>query len=384
MFAKDNQLLTAAAELCYYTVYCSALNIEELRRENGIEALLEAYDRCVSILSVDSKTNSLHYQVISHVTRCFEVACNSDLCKQRIITLPLLMANVCRVVYFRHTLSVSLVTSLAANNYDLQCQLVCNGVLWSLLLFCFEYDYTLEESGVESKEQTNQQQQANTLAIMSIYGCIALAGYGLQLKRTANGSITDDNHSTTTTTNLPPKPSTTSNKLSSAAFTYTQNAQNPLQQKKQLAITMNSTTAGTSNAINASDNNHVPMLNNSGSGSGTYPNNNTNSSSHSLIVKQDSSNSNHSERSNSDTTATTTSPESSVNSSSNSSRSRKYEQKYIVKSEAQNAIVKQMLDCLLTGFITQKLVKQEVKEVGVYSSKKHLYLTAFHLPSQLP
>lgn len=52
---------------------------------------------------------------------------------------------------------MSLVTSLAANNYELQCNLVKNGVLWSLLLFMFEYDYTLDESGVVTDENTNQQ-----------------------------------------------------------------------------------------------------------------------------------------------------------------------------------------------------------------------------------
>ncbi len=31
------------------------------------------------------------------------------------------------------------------------------GVLWSLLLFMFEYDYTLDESGVVTDENTNQQ-----------------------------------------------------------------------------------------------------------------------------------------------------------------------------------------------------------------------------------
>lgn len=59
--------------------------------------------------------------------------------------------------HFQHSLSVSLVTSLAANNYELQCNLVKCGVLWSLLLFMFEYDYTLDESGVVTEENTNQQ-----------------------------------------------------------------------------------------------------------------------------------------------------------------------------------------------------------------------------------
>ena len=37
LFAKDMPVLPAACELAYHTVNCSALNAEELRREDGIE-----------------------------------------------------------------------------------------------------------------------------------------------------------------------------------------------------------------------------------------------------------------------------------------------------------------------------------------------------------
>lgn len=37
LFSKAAPLLVAASELAFYTVNCSALNAEELRREQGIE-----------------------------------------------------------------------------------------------------------------------------------------------------------------------------------------------------------------------------------------------------------------------------------------------------------------------------------------------------------
>lgn len=37
LFSKSAPLLSAASELAYHTVRCSALNAEELRRENGLE-----------------------------------------------------------------------------------------------------------------------------------------------------------------------------------------------------------------------------------------------------------------------------------------------------------------------------------------------------------
>lgn len=37
LFSKASPLLPAAVELAFHTVNCSALNAEELRRDNGIE-----------------------------------------------------------------------------------------------------------------------------------------------------------------------------------------------------------------------------------------------------------------------------------------------------------------------------------------------------------
>ena len=41
LFSKSAPLLAAAAECAFYTVKCSALNAEELRRENGLEVLYQ-------------------------------------------------------------------------------------------------------------------------------------------------------------------------------------------------------------------------------------------------------------------------------------------------------------------------------------------------------
>lgn len=281
-------------------MHCSALNAEELRREEGIEALLEAYTRCVSILGVDSKPDSLHYQVISNVTRCFEVACNFEKCKQKIIQLPQLLSDVCRVVYFKHTLSVSLVTSLAANNYDLQCNLSRNGVLWSLLLFIFEYDYTLDESGVEVSDKSNQQQLANNLAKMAVLGCISLAGYSMELRQKP---VTGSEANSPAAKPPPPiKPKPTVPGPSNSA--YTQNAHNPLQ-SKQLAIT---------------------------SGKEKEPDTSSGSS---------------------DTSSST--PTDSEQQQLSRSSPSAIQQKYIVTGEAKNSLIKQVLDRLLTRYIANQL-----------------------------
>ncbi|XP_065077705.1 dnaJ homolog subfamily C member 13 isoform X2 [Ochlerotatus camptorhynchus] len=239
LFSKTVPLLSAASELCYHTVHCSALNAEELRREEGIEALLEAYSRCVSIMGVDSLRDSLHYEVISNITRCFEVACRFENCRKKILELPQLIVDVCRVVYFKHSLSVSLVTSLAANNYDLQCNLVRNGVLWSLMIFMFDYDYTLDESGVSTDEQSNNQQVSNNLAKLSLLACVSLAGYQMTLLDDPKQStVKSVPKSDPTSRSDSPQQSLAirSNSLTQSQ-TYSQNASNLIQNNSSLIQT---------------------------------------------------------------------------------------------------------------------------------------------------
>lgn len=69
LFSKSAPLLSAASELAYHTMDCSALNAEELRRENGIQTLHNAFSRCSSTLSSSSKANELAVQVIIAIFR---------------------------------------------------------------------------------------------------------------------------------------------------------------------------------------------------------------------------------------------------------------------------------------------------------------------------
>lgn len=130
-----------------------------------------------------------------------------------------------------------MVTSLAVNNYDLQCSLVKNGVLWSLLLFAFEYDYTLDESGVSTSEKSNSQKVANNLAKMSILACVALSGYEL-LKNDRKVSI-KPTPEVTPKNSIKPNPNIQS--------VYTQNAQNLIQNSKQLVQSISTDSTSSAN-----------------------------------------------------------------------------------------------------------------------------------------
>lgn len=53
-------------------------------------------------------------------------------------------------------LAVDCVSSFAVD-FWLQTHLFQAGILWYLLVYLFNYDYTLEESGIQKNEETNQQ-----------------------------------------------------------------------------------------------------------------------------------------------------------------------------------------------------------------------------------
>lgn len=69
--------------------------------------------------------------------------------------------------------------TVAAFSVDdwLQNNLLHAGVLWHLVLFVFQYDYTLDEGGVEKSDESNQQEVTNNLARLSITAIAKLGGF---------------------------------------------------------------------------------------------------------------------------------------------------------------------------------------------------------------
>ncbi|XP_075443221.1 dnaJ homolog subfamily C member 13 isoform X3 [Ascaphus truei] len=181
LFSKLS-LLPAASELAFHTVNCSALNAEELRRENGIEVLQEAFSRCVAVLTASSKPQDMPVQVCGHICRCYSVAAQFEDCREKITEMPNIIKDLCRVLYYGKrvqrlaTLVVECVSSFSVD-YWLQTHLFQAGILWQLLVYPFNYDFTLEESGIQKNEETNQQEVANSLAKLSLLALSRLGGF---------------------------------------------------------------------------------------------------------------------------------------------------------------------------------------------------------------
>lgn len=101
LFAKEYPLLPHSAEVVYWTLNCSALNVEELRREKGLELLLVAFERCVSVLSKSSKPDDVAVKVCLYVTKCFTVATQFQLCRDKLVEMPMLANLLCQIFNFK-------------------------------------------------------------------------------------------------------------------------------------------------------------------------------------------------------------------------------------------------------------------------------------------
>ncbi|XP_059801619.1 dnaJ homolog subfamily C member 13 isoform X4 [Hypanus sabinus] len=181
LFSKVS-LLPASTELAFHTVNCSALNAEELRRENGIEVLQNGFARCVGVLTNSSKKDDMAVQVCGHICQCYSVAAQFEECREKITEMPTIIRDICRLLYYGKKLprtamlAVECVGSFAVD-YWLQSHLFQAGILWHLLVYLFNYDYTLEESGIQKSEETNQQEVSNSLAKICVTALSRLGGY---------------------------------------------------------------------------------------------------------------------------------------------------------------------------------------------------------------
>lgn len=201
LFSRKDQLLTNSTELAYQTIRCSALNAEELRREQGLEILNEAFKRCVTMLSQFSKDNEsdMSVQVCLFITLCFSAAAQFEMCREKLFSLTNLVKDMCRCLHFKNLPRLCLKAAEAIGAFapddNLQNALFDCGVVVNLLFYMFSYDFTLEEGGVERSEQqgSNQQEIANNLALGCIGALARLAGFHTGFQRVPENDSASSN-----------------------------------------------------------------------------------------------------------------------------------------------------------------------------------------------
>ncbi len=98
LFAKSLPLLPSATELAYHTVHCSALNAEELRRENGLKILQAAMLKCMTNVTKSSKPEEMPVQVCRNAIMCYTVAAQFEESRKELLEMPNVVKTLCRLL----------------------------------------------------------------------------------------------------------------------------------------------------------------------------------------------------------------------------------------------------------------------------------------------
>eukprot|EP00727_Mastigamoeba_balamuthi_P010951 m51a1_g6479 hypothetical protein (2880) ;mRNA; r:107787-117893 len=179
--ADDRPMLALCSELCYCTVQSSGLNVEELRRQGGLDTLGLALQRCVEHVMPDSTDADDEALAASRIMLTFAAAAAFEECRARIVEgLSEVVRSVVRCLALAHLPRVveSALECVCCFALDARLQATMHRlyVLHALVPRLFKYDYTLESavsSGVDTSE-ANTQHALNVhagLAVLAIARC---------------------------------------------------------------------------------------------------------------------------------------------------------------------------------------------------------------------
>lgn len=178
LFSKPDPLLAYACETAYHTLRCSAKNAEELRREDGLEILQQSLTRCASVLSASSKPDDVCVQMCTNIVNCFTVAAEFEACQQKLSELHSVIKDLNRILSYGKLITLLLAAADCAAAFakcpPLHQILYDSGIIYSLILLLFKYDFTLEEGGVERNEGHNKQEMTNQTSKVALLATVRL------------------------------------------------------------------------------------------------------------------------------------------------------------------------------------------------------------------
>ncbi|KRY71181.1 DnaJ -like protein subfamily C member 13, partial [Trichinella pseudospiralis] len=178
LFSKDGSLLITATELCYRTVECAPLNVEQLRRDNGLEVLHRAFSRCAGVIGETTKAEDLAAVVCLNICQTFIFAAQFHECRTVFSTWSSLPNEFRHIMQFRvlflcctcyviHLLklcySVVSCISLMCGSEIMQDAFFESGIMYNLISNLFLYDFTLNNE-IQLDTETNLQCQQNMYA----------------------------------------------------------------------------------------------------------------------------------------------------------------------------------------------------------------------------
>lgn len=151
---KSTALLPVAIELLYYTLDCSELNCEELRRENGLEILTQVFQRCSSVITKSSKPDDFVVAVCQYSALCYSVAGHFEKSRNLFADpdkLQCVLKELCHCLNSTHlkvlcSCICKATISLCQGDLRLRELLYRYGLMVYVCRGLFNYDYTLDVS----------------------------------------------------------------------------------------------------------------------------------------------------------------------------------------------------------------------------------------------
>lgn len=151
---KATALLPVAIELLYYTLDCSELNCEELRRESGLEILTQVFQRCSSVITKSSKPDDFVVAVCQYSALCYSVAGHFEKSRDLFADpdkLQCVLKELCHCLNYTHlkqlcTCVCKAAISLCSADARLRDLMHRHGLFVYACRGLFNYDYTLDVS----------------------------------------------------------------------------------------------------------------------------------------------------------------------------------------------------------------------------------------------
>lgn len=153
--ARDKEVLRFCVELCYRTVKSTSLNAEELRRQKGVEKMVDILQDAVQALNAARTPEDLQCVLAFYVLLTLSVAVAYKECREVLCTRVSFLDDVCTAL--RCKVSPKVVEAAlecvccSALDETLQRLLFERYILFLLVPHLFHYDYTLDEAQAQAQ-----------------------------------------------------------------------------------------------------------------------------------------------------------------------------------------------------------------------------------------
>eukprot|EP01107_Rhizomastix_libera_P008652 TRINITY_DN239_c0_g1_i5.p1 TRINITY_DN239_c0_g1~~TRINITY_DN239_c0_g1_i5.p1 ORF type:complete len:2272 (+),score=570.58 TRINITY_DN239_c0_g1_i5:31-6816(+) len=169
---SDLVWLSQCCEMCYRTLKSSPLNVEELRRQGGIDMIISVMRRSIEALNTAKSSEDPQCLTAYYVLLTFSVAAAYEKCREIIVAHPEVVDDVCRSLQIKQTkINEAALECICSFSLDAKIQeiLFAKYILHLVIPHLFKYDYTAEQAPENSPATPQSALNMNSgLALLAI------------------------------------------------------------------------------------------------------------------------------------------------------------------------------------------------------------------------